>query len=393
MGDTIKNLRVTLWGVQGSCPYFPTPHEVAEFVRMAAVHTLTKAFEDLANRMKEGKVSYETWLGGPPTKQTIEEYQRKLGLPNLPVFGGDTTCIEVEDADGNIVILDGGTGIRNCALNLVNKKWADRKDRTLYIFGSHEHLDHRNGLPFATFCFVRPNSYTIKIYGNGSFLASLDDRFGLFSRETKEVVSRDAPVNYAIMAAKFEGFEIRELEEDGTIPPHGPWGVHDLGSPVKVGRMTITPFEVYHGATPCLGYVVERKGKKFVFCTDHELRHGNDPKHPSQVESERAEARLRMHLQDAQAAYMDGQYFMAEYMGIRAIGHASAAPRIDWGHSCVEDVVARAQQCRVKRTYIGHHDPDREWGEQVKTDEELARLSRDKPYHVELAKGSTVIDI
>ncbi|MCZ7647934.1 MAG: MBL fold metallo-hydrolase [Planctomycetota bacterium] len=309
------------------------------------------------------------------------------------MYGGDTTCIEVEDGDGNILIFDGGSGIRNCALNIVNSKWAEKHERVLHIFGSHEHLDHRSGLPFSCFCFVQPDVFQVKIFGHESFLSSLDERFGLFSRASAGIKYRDTPVNYQIMAAKFEGYELREMESDGTMSPHGPWGVLPIREPIAVGRTTVRAFEVYHGNTPCLGYVVERGGAKFVFCTDHELRHGSDREHPNQIRSEAAEARLRRELQRADMAYMDGQYFMAEYMGIKPIGHASAAPRVDWGHSCVEDVVARAQQCKVKRTFIGHHDPDREWPEQMKTDEELAKLCAGKEYKIELAKGSTVVDI
>ena len=50
-------------------------------------------------------------------------------------------------------------------------------------------------------------------------------------------------------------------------------------------------------------------------------------------------------------------------------------------------------QCRIKRTLIGHHDPDREWGEQLEMDRQLADQTRGTGCQIELAKPDTVIDL
>ena len=63
---------------------------------------------------------------------------------------------------------------------------------------------------------------------------------------------------------------------------------HHLNEPIEIGATRITAFDVYH-SSPCLGYKIEHGGKKFVFCTDHELRHGPDPDDPKQKASEEAE--------------------------------------------------------------------------------------------------------
>src|SRR5262249_6483091 len=153
---------------QGSCPIFPTPFGVQEFSRRLAVSTLMRAFEDmakLASRSPNHQINLEQVLQGPMTQEKIEDYQLKLGLPELPVHGDDTTCIEVETSEGNIIILDAGTGIRRCSLDIM-ARWADRQDRTIHLFGSHEHLDHRSGLTFSRFCYVEPNPFKIHIYGS-----------------------------------------------------------------------------------------------------------------------------------------------------------------------------------------------------------------------------------
>ena len=43
----IENMRITLWGVQGSCPIFPTPYGVQEYSRRLAVHVLGRVVEDI----------------------------------------------------------------------------------------------------------------------------------------------------------------------------------------------------------------------------------------------------------------------------------------------------------------------------------------------------------
>jgi hypothetical protein len=161
------------------------------------------------------------------------------------------------------------------------------------------------------------------------------------------------------------------------------WSIRDINEPVKIGQTTITPFNVYHGLTRVLAYKIQRGGKTFVFCTDHELRHGTDPENERQRESMAAEERLKVHCMDADLGYFDGQYRYSEYHGQKGIGTAPPVPKIDWGHGCMEDVVRRAMQCRIMSTYIGHHDPDRE----------LAESCKGTGCHIELAKPDTVVDL
>jgi phosphoribosyl 1,2-cyclic phosphodiesterase len=392
----VRNMRVTFWGVRGTCPVFPAPHEVEEYTRQTACYTILKAAEDCARKAagSGGKLSVEDVLEGPITAATIEAYQRKLGLPELPVYGGETTCVEVETAEGNVIILDGGSGIRHCALRIV-KNWVNKRDRKVSLFFSHEHLDHRCGLPFSRFCFVNPDPYTLSIYGSYQFLYALDQRLGIFSRAIEAQTYFDDPLDFSMMSARFNGIELRDASNLRGVDTRRkvPWEIGDITKPVHIGQTVVTAFPVYHGNCRCLGYKVEHGGSKFVFCTDHELRHGTDPNDTRQKLSLAAEENLRAQCKDADLAYFDAQYYLAEYKGEKGIGSSPPVPRMDWGHSCVEDVLARVEQCRIKKAIIGHHDPDREWGEQVKQDAELAVYSAKKGLHVELAKGDSVVDL
>src|SRR6266516_2038740 len=59
-------------------------------------------------------------------------------------YGGNTPCVAVEGAGGQLVILDAGTGIRALGLKL-----AERNNGAVQaeILLSHAHWDHIQGLP------------------------------------------------------------------------------------------------------------------------------------------------------------------------------------------------------------------------------------------------------
>ncbi|HET6249161.1 MAG TPA: hypothetical protein VFE47_15815 [Tepidisphaeraceae bacterium] len=387
----VPNLRVTFWGVQGSCPIFPTHDEVIEYAERLASATIEKAMMDLAGRLERGQCTPEQ-LRAMATPEKAAEYQQHLGLPDLPIYGGDTTCIEIVTADGDTLLFDMGTGMRDFSKQ-ATKHWAGRRDRTIHIFASHEHLDHRSGLPFSSFCFDKENPFTVHVYGTRQFLTALDDRYGIYSHKLTPFMHVDDPLDYRMIAAKFTGSEIRTSLSAGDIRPPFSGKVRHVGEPIAVGNTTVTPFEVYHGITQCLAYKVRHGNSTFVFCTDHELRHGADPADERQLRSLAAERRLVEQCRDVDVAYFDGQYLLAEYAGQEGIGGGPAVGRMDWGHSCIEDVVARVAQCGIRRAFIGHHDPERLWGERVEIDQRLKQLCEGKPYQIHLAKsgGSIVL--
>src|SRR5688572_14011038 len=106
-----SSMRITFWGVRGSCPIFPSAHEVREYTRRVAVHSITTAIADIVHRSEDGKVALQDLVGNLKTEAEFESYQRRLGLPELPVYGGETTCIQIDTSEGNTILIDGGSGI------------------------------------------------------------------------------------------------------------------------------------------------------------------------------------------------------------------------------------------------------------------------------------------
>ncbi|WP_299413188.1 MBL fold metallo-hydrolase [Acaryochloris sp. IP29b_bin.148] len=400
----IENLRIHFYGVQGSGSIYPSLQDRQAYQKVTDCELLNQVFTNLQQQTgPEGRLNatIEELIGGPLNRKTLEAYRAQFDMPTARIYGGWTTCIRIETADGFDIVLDCGSGFRVCAKDIV-KKWRylegdgqniANNHRHLYIFGSHSHYDHTEGFDQAAVCFDPCNH--IHVYANRQYLQALDQILGIFSHQVDfRLKGVQTPLSYELMPAHFYAYEIRDFQVD----PPSPAGdklvhqYHDLSQHIQIGETTLYPFEVFH-PSPCLAYRIERGGKVFIFCTDHELRRGLEPDHPLQIASLEAEERLCQQSVNADVLYRDGQFLRIEYDGDLGIGSPYGISRLDWGHSCIEDVLDMAVRCQVKHTFIGHHDPNRDWLERNWWDETLQRKSEQTGLNFELAQAETVIDL
>ena len=63
--------------------------------------------------------------------------------PGTLKFGGNTSCVTAELADGTLIVFDAGTGIRNLGMHLIG-----RGPLEIHLCLSHFHLDHVEGIGF-----------------------------------------------------------------------------------------------------------------------------------------------------------------------------------------------------------------------------------------------------
>ena len=387
----VANLRLHVYGTQGSGSIFPSRQERLAFQRQSEIDLLKLVFEDLRQHADAGGRigrSVEEIVGGSLDARHLAQYAGRFHPPEPRVYGGWTTCLRVETADGHDLVFDCGSGFRPCARDL-QARWGARVERHLHLFGSHSHLDHTEGFDQAAVCFDPRNH--LHVYGNHQFLRALDVNLGIFSRHVAPAVQGvQTPIFFGVMPARFHAYAIGPAPASDQGPPLGGAAL-PVEAPIAIGETTVTPFEVFHPA-PCLAYRVERAGRAFVFCTDHELRHG-EPEDPDQALSVQAEARVQRYSAGADLLYRDGQYLRAEYDGVKGIGDSGALPRVGWGHSCLEDVVEMAARCQVRHALIGHHDPNRSWSERNWLDESLTRRSSGGGARVELARAETTFDL
>src|SRR5678816_3432892 len=88
--------------------------------------------------------------------------------PGTTHFGGNTSCVQLTTASGDLLMLDCGTG----AARLADALMAERKPpiHTNMLLG-HTHWDHIQGFPFFSPAFVEGN--TAAIFGPQGSRASL----------------------------------------------------------------------------------------------------------------------------------------------------------------------------------------------------------------------------
>jgi phosphoribosyl 1,2-cyclic phosphodiesterase len=233
-------------------------------------------------------------------------------------YGGNTSCIEVRGDDGELLILDAGTGMRALGMAIAD----DHTDRIMVLL-SHLHLDHLQGLGFFRPLF-RPDR-EVHIWGPPSPVQSLAERISTYLSPPL------FPVRLTDIPARLE--------------------FHDASpEPTQVGSLTFSAALVTHQG-PTVGYRIEEGGRAVVYLPDHEPGLGLGLKgRPAQWVSGYGLA------QGADILIHDAQYGDEEY-----------PEHVGWGHSAVADVVDFARTAEVGRLLLFHHDP-------YHTDDDLEQL-------------------
>ncbi len=251
--------------------------------------------------------------------------------------GGNTPCIEV-CVGGQLVILDGGTGLRALGQSLL--AGGNRVDADLFL--THLHWDHIQGIPFFTPAFISGNRF--RIYGERKGHRSL--------REVLEGQMTDPnfPVPLSVMASELD---INEICAGDVV---------DLG-----GGITVRTGPMNH-PNGCIGLRVEYAGRALVYATDTEHDTSTGQLDPAVVALAK----------DADVLIYDSMYTEAELR----------AGKIGWGHSTFEEAIRVARAANARKLLFFHHDPAR-------TDDALdARLvqlrdeTRGDPFEVDMARES-----
>jgi phosphoribosyl 1,2-cyclic phosphodiesterase len=226
--------------------------------------------------------------------------------PEMNRYGGNTSCVQVEFADGSQLILDAGTGIRTLGLELAEAP-------KVGILLTHLHLDHIQGLMFFPPCFR--SDAEITIWGPSSPESSLEDRVARYiSAPLSPVEVRELPCSVAFRDA-----------------PATEWKIRDV---------LIRAEAVTHRG-PTLGYRITDGPTTLCYIPDHEPALGAPL---GQIEKEWISGYDLA--QDADLLIHDCQYTDEEYPA-----------HVGWGHSALEDTLTFANRVGARRTLLFHHDP------------------------------------
>jgi phosphoribosyl 1,2-cyclic phosphodiesterase len=221
-------------------------------------------------------------------------------------FGGNTACLTIRYDDQPLLIFDAGSGIRALGNTLT--------DPSMYLFLTHFHWDHIQGIPY--------------------FAPIYDPKCAITIHSSAEPADLER-----ILAAQMQ-------------PPYFPVAMQASLSyrqnvpAARIGELVIRPFALHHpnGAT---GYRIESPDACIVYASDHE--HGDAA----------IDAALRIHADRADVLIYDAQYTPEEYEHRRG-----------WGHSTWREAVKLARASGVKQLILFHHHPER-------TDLQLEAIVRD----------------
>ena len=236
--------------------------------------------------------------------------------PSTVRYGGNTPCVELRSSDGQLVVLDAGTGIRELGGSLIKR--ANGAPINGHIFVTHAHWDDIQGLPFFGPMFQRGNHFTI--WGNRSMETSIDR------------VVRDQ-MNPVVFPVTFEQLDAAVDFREIGAETHEADGFQVQAIPV-----------CHPGGA--LGYrFAERNdpARSLVYISDNEL---SAPEGCEVGASSRKD--LVAFVRGATMLIHDTMYTVEEYDHHRG-----------WGHSTYHDAVELALDAEVETLVLFHHKPER----------------------------------
>ena len=221
-------------------------------------------------------------------------------------YGGNTSCVEML-VGGHRLIFDGGTGLRELGLKLLQTMPLEAN-----MFFTHSHWDHIQGFPFFVPAFVPGNRFNI--YGavapNGSTIEQ---------RLNDQMLHPNFPVPLQIMGADLKFCDI------------------EIGETVHIDDITIENALLNHPGE-AVGYRVTWQDKVTAYITDTEH-------FPDRLDDNVVWLARNADVMIYDATYTDNEYYDPK------------ASKVGWGHSTWQEAVKVAKAAKVKTLVIFHHDP------------------------------------
>jgi phosphoribosyl 1,2-cyclic phosphodiesterase len=244
--------------------------------------------------------------------------------PGTVRYGGNTSCIEVR-ADGELIVLDAGSGIRELGLALENEFGSRPIKLSLLI--THVHWDHIQGFPFFVPAYNDKNEIQILGYdGTGSGLPEILK--GQMATPFFPVALHDLPGK----------INIRKLES----------------MDFKIGNVRVRSRFMNHPGV-CVGYRILTSKGSIAYLPDHEhydaFKLHSTKSHllsPEQTQQRAREDRAELvkFLQGSDILILDTQYTDDEYQA-----------HVGWGHGSLSSAISLALDASIRKLVLFHHDP------------------------------------
>src|SRR6516162_4936857 len=289
----------------------------------------------------------------PPARIKFWGTRGSIAVPSPETlrYGGDTTCMELR-ADGEIIVLDAGTGIR--PLGIALDREFPRRPNKPFLLITHAHWDHIQGFPFFKPAYDSKNE--IRIFGF--------DGAGATFREIMMEPMRSPffPITMRELSARMDINKLNEMK-------------------FSLGKLDIHAAFVNHPGV-CAGYRIFTSGGSVAFLPDHEpyqffLHEARgkqlSPEQAKEIATEQHSALVEF-LHGSDVLILDSQYTDQEY-----------ETHVGWGHGSISSAVALALEADVQTLLLFHHDPNHD-DEMVDTMVESGReLAIKSGSHLEVA--------
>jgi phosphoribosyl 1,2-cyclic phosphodiesterase len=226
-------------------------------------------------------------------------------------YGGNTVCVEVELADGTIVVLDAGTGVRD----LGKRRLKQPPTKPYVVLLTHLHWDHVIGIPFFGPIWLPDTQIKIHSLANEAQRRVLRERV-LFDGIHFPVRAEDVP-------AKIEFL-------DDPAP-----------EVLEVGSAKVRRIQLNHPGGAQGFRIDDSDGRSLAYLTDNEL---SPPGRPTTTLEDLADFSMGVDLLIHDAQYVE----------------TDMPAKHGWGHSTVTDVFKLGQRAGAKQLVLFHHDPDRD---------------------------------
>ncbi len=243
--------------------------------------------------------------------------------PSTVIYGGNTSCVEVR-ADGELIILDAGSGLRELGTQLTRE--FSTRALSINLLLTHTHWDHIQGFPFFPPAYNNVNQ--VRVLGYEGSRKHLETTFAV------QMDSPFFPIGLKQMPGHVAFEELNEMD-------------------FNLGKVRVRAIFVNHpGVT--VGYRLDFSTGSIVYVPDHEsyarmrLHPNKSPEDDGQTKdfALREAEKFVEFIRGADVLILDSQYTAEEYEA-----------HLGWGHSCFEDTVETAIIAEVRRLFLFHHDP------------------------------------
>jgi phosphoribosyl 1,2-cyclic phosphodiesterase len=300
---------------------------------------------------KSGALHAMPSVSASPTRLKFWGTRGSISVPCKSTlrYGGNTTCVELR-ADGEIIVLDAGSGIR--PLGLALEKEFQSQPIKLSLLITHAHWDHIQGLPFFAPAYEKKNEIHVRGYDG------VDMSFGEIMAEPMKAPF--FPIAMRELSATMDIKKLTEME-------------------FSAGKVQVRARFVNHPGI-CAGYRLFTSAGSIAFLPDHEpyrflhAAKANDLS-PEEAKKTATEERIGLveFLQGSDILILDAQYTDAEYEN-----------HVGWGHGSVSSAVFLALDAKVRKLLLFHHDPSHDDGMLDAMVDEARQLIRERGKHLEV---------